>query len=407
MPRFKYQAMTKAGTVVNGSLEAENQNDLISKLRVNGYYAMDITLDVAKEKRKIPFISFMRRVKGSEVEFFSYQLSTMVNAGIRLPRALAVATEQITNPIFRDAVDKVRDDVEHGSEFYNALSQHKNIFSDLYVNIVKAGETGGVLGLVLARLAEFSEKQRKLKTAVISALFYPIILMTLGTIIGTVLMLFVIPRLSGMFAEMGAALPMPTRILMGVTGAIKKPWLMSIIIAVIGISIFAIRRYSKTVSGKRNLDKFKLKLPLAGSIFRISAMTRFARTLGTLLDNGVLILPSLAIVRETVGNNIYRDVIVNSEKEVERGESLASSLQKSGEFPGLVTHMLAIGEEAGKPQDMLLKLSEYYEAEMDKQLERVSNLIGPVMILVMALGVGFLVAAAVLPIFEASNMVGG
>lgn len=399
--------MTKAGAVVNGSLEAENQNDLISKLRVNGYYAMDITSDVAKEKRKIPFISFMRRVKGSEVEFFSYQLSTMVNAGIRLPRALAVATEQITNPTFRNAVDKVRDDVEHGSEFYNALSQHKNIFSDLYVNIVKAGETGGVLGLVLARLAEFSEKQRKLKTAVISALFYPIILMALGTIIGTVLMLFVIPRLSGMFAEMGAALPMPTRILMGMTNTIKKPWLMSIIIAVIGISIFAIRRYSKTVSGKRNLDKFKLKLPLAGSIFRISAMTRFARTLGTLLDNGVLILPSLAIVRETVGNNIYRDVIVNSEREVERGESLASSLQKSGEFPGLVTHMLAIGEEAGKPQDMLLKLSEYYEAEMDKQLERVSNLIGPVMILVMALGVGFLVAAAVLPIFEASNMVGG
>jgi type IV pilus assembly protein PilC len=268
MPRFKYQAMTKTGTVVNGSLEAESQNDLISKLRVNGYYAMDITSDVAKEKRKIPLISFMRRVKGSEVEFFSYQLSTMVNAGIRLPRALAVATEQITNPIFRDAVDKVRDDVEHGSEFYNALSQHKGIFSDLYVNIVKAGETGGVLGLVLARLAEFSEKQRKLKTAVISALFYPIILMTLGTIIGTVLMLFVIPRLSGMFAEMGAALPLPTQILMKATDILKHFWW--VIVALIGISIFAIRRYAKTVSGKRNLDKFKLKLPLAGSIFRIS-----------------------------------------------------------------------------------------------------------------------------------------
>jgi len=405
MPRFKYQAMTKTGTVVSGSLEAENHNDLISKLRANGYYAMDIASDVAKEKRKIPLISFMRRIKGSEVEFFSYQLSTMVNAGIRLPRALAVATEQITNPVFRDAVDKIRDDVEHGSEFYNALSQHKNVFSDLYVNIVKAGETGGVLGLVLARLAEFSEKQRKLKTAVISALFYPMILIVLGSVIGTVLMLFVIPRLSGMFAEMGAALPMPTRILMGLTAAIKSFWW--VIVALIGIAIFAIRRYAKTESGKRNLDKFKLKLPLAGSIFRISAMTRFARTLGTLLDNGVLILPSLAIVRETVGNNIFREVIANSEKEVERGESLASSLQKSGEFPGLVTHMLAIGEEAGKPQDMLLKLSEYYEAEMDKQLERVANLIGPVMILVMALGVGFLVAAAVLPIFEASNMVNG
>ncbi|HGE72962.1 TPA: type II secretion system F family protein [Candidatus Poribacteria bacterium] len=405
MPRFKYQAMTKSGSVVTGSLEAENPTDLISKLRASGYYAMDVSPDVAEEKRKIPFISFMRRVKASEVEFFSYQLSTLINAGVRLTRALAVATEQITNPIFRDAVDKVRYDVEHGSEFYNALAQHKNVFSDLYINIVKAGETGGVLGLVLARLAEFSEKQRKLKSAVISALFYPAILVTLGTIIGTILMLFVIPRLSGMFAEMGAALPMPTRILMAVTGAIKNFWW--IILAIIVIAVLAIRRYAKTESGKRNLDRLKLKLPLAGNIFKISAMTRFARTLGTLLDNGVLILPSLAIVRETVGNTVYRDIIANSEKEVERGETLSSSLQKSGEFPGLVTHMLAIGEEAGRPQDMLLKLSEYYEAEMDKQLERVSSLIGPVMILVMALAVGFLVAAAVLPIFEASNLVTG
>jgi len=404
MPRYKYQAMTKAGSVVSGLAEADSTNELIARLKGSGYFPTEVSLDKVEEKKqRISFLSFLHKVKASEVEFFSYQLATMVNSGIRLIRALSVATEQITNMMFRDAVDQVRYDVEHGSTFHDALAKHRNIFSDLYVNIVSAGEAGGVLGLVLSRLAEFSEKQRKLKSAVISAMFYPIILVCLGTIIGLVLTLFVLPRLSGMFAEMGAALPMPTRILMAFTGVIKQYWW--IILGFIIIVVVAVRRYSRTDKGKRNIDRLKLKLPLAGHIFRISAMSSFSRTLGTLLDNGVQILASLAIVRATMGNVIYRGVIENSEKEIERGESLASSLQKSGEFPALVTHMLAIGEESGRPQDMLMKLSEYYEAEMDKQLERVSNLIGPIMILIMALSVGFLVAAAILPIFEASNMI--
>lgn len=404
MPRFKYQAMTKTGTLVTGSLEADNSNELIYKLKSSGYYPMDVVPEVEEEKEsKIPLFKFTRKVKASEVEFFTYQLSTLINSGVPLIRALSVATEQVSNPRLRSAIDQVRHDVEHGSTLYDALSQHKNIFSDLYVNIVKAGETGGVLGLVLARLAEFSEKQRKLKSAVISALFYPMILVSFGLIIGAVLTLFVIPRLSSMFTEMGNQLPLPTRILTGITNVVKGYWWIILIIIV--IAVIGFRRYARTESGKRNIDRLKLKLPLAGNIFRISAMSRFARTLGTLLDNGVQILQSLAIVRETMGNIIYKDVIMASEKEVERGESLASSLQRSGIFPAMVTHMLSIGEESGRPQDMLMKLSEYYEAEMDKQLERISGLIGPIIILIMAIGVGFLVIAAVLPIFEASNMV--
>jgi type IV pilus assembly protein PilC len=404
MPRYKYEAMTKAGSVVSGLAEADSTNELIARLKGSGYFPTEVSLEKVEEKKqKMPFLGFLHKVKASEVEFFSYQLATMVNSGIRLIRALSVATEQITNMMFRDAVDQVRYDVEHGSTFHDALAKHRNIFSDLYVNIVSAGEAGGVLGLVLSRLAEFSEKQRKLKSAVISAMFYPIILVCLGSIIGLVLTLFVLPRLSGMFAEMGAALPMPTRILMAFTGVIKQYWW--IIFGFIIIVVVAVRRYSRTDKGKHNIDRLKLKLPLIGTISRISAMSSFSRTLGTLLDNGVQILASLAIVRATMGNVVYRGVIENSEKEIERGESLASSLQKSGVFPALVTHMLAIGEESGRPQDMLMKLSEYYEAEMDKQLERVSNLIGPIMILIMALSVGFLVAAAILPIFEASNMI--
>lgn len=403
MPRFTYEAMTKTGGVVNGTMEAVNDAELIAKLKGSGYYPMSVSAEATEEKRLLPGIRFGRRVKSSEVEFFSYQLATLLNSGVRLVRALSVASEQINNVTFRSAIDQVRYDVEHGSTLHNALSRHNKIFSDLYINIVRAGETSGVLGVVLARLADFSEKQRKLKSAVIAALFYPAILIFVGLTIGLVLTLFVIPRLSAMFAELGSALPLPTQILMAITGFIKGFWWLIVLLIVGGI-VF-LRQYSRTEKGKLNIDRFKLRLPMAGVIYRTSSLTRFARTLGTLLDNGVPILQSLAIVRETMGNVLYSSIIEASEKEVERGESLAKSLQRSGKFPALVTHMLAIGEESGNPQEMLAKLSEYYETEMDKQLDRISGLIGPLIILIMALAVGFLVAAAVLPIFEASSMI--
>lgn len=403
MPRFNYQAMTRTGGVVNGTLEAESSADLIAKLKGSGYYPMDVSPEVLTEKRRLSVLKIGGRVKSSEVEFFSYQLATLLNSGVPLIRALSVASEQINNINFRSAIDQVRYDVEHGSTLYDALGRHKKIFSDLYINIVRAGETGGVLGLVLARLADFSEKQRKLKSAVVAALFYPAILIFVGLAIGAVLTLFVIPRLSSMFMELGTALPLPTQILMAITGFIRGYWWVLLII-IVG-SIIGLRQYSHTETGKANIDRFKLRLPLAGGVFRTAALSRFSRTLGTLLENGVPILQSLAIVRETIGNIVYRNIVQRSEKEVERGESLAASLQRSGEFPALVTHMIAIGEESGNPQDMLTKLSEYYDAEMDKQLERISSLVGPIIILIMAMAVGFLVAAAVLPIFEASSMI--
>lgn len=403
MPRFNYQAMTRTGGVVNGTLEAETSAELVSKLKGSGYFPMEVREEVAEEKRRLPVLRLGRRVKSSEVEFFSYQLATLLNSGVPLIRALSVAAEQITNDTLRSAIDQIRYDVEHGSTLYDALGQHKRIFSDLYINIVRAGETGGVLGLVLARLADFSEKQRKLKSAVIAALFYPAILVFVGSGIGTVLTLFVIPRLSSMFAELGTALPWPTQVLMAITGFIRGYWWVILLMVI--VAAISLRQYRRTESGKSNIDRLKLKLPLAGGIFLTSALSRFTRTLGTLLDNGVPILQSLAIVRETIGNIVYRNIVETSEKEVERGESLAASLQRSGEFPALVTHMLAIGEESGNPQEMLTKLSEYYDTEMDKRLDRISGLVGPLIILVMALAVGFLVAAAVLPIFEASSMI--
>ncbi|MBD3180982.1 type II secretion system protein GspF [Candidatus Poribacteria bacterium] len=404
MPRFIYEAMTNSGNVVNGTMQAESSNELIAKLKVNGYFPMTVEEEKIEEKKsRLPSFRLGKKVKASDLEFFSYQLATLLNSGILLTRALSVASEQVNSNYLRNAIDQIRYDVEHGSTLYDALSRHKDIFSDLYINIVKAGETGGVLGLVLARLADFSEKQRKLRSSVISALFYPIILICVGLGIGAVLTLFVIPRLSSMFTELGTALPLPTQILMSITDIIRKLWW--VILLVIVLAVFGIRQYAKTDKGKENIDRIKLKIPMAGTIYRTSALSRFSRTLATLLDNGVPILSALAIVRETIGNRVYRNIVERSEREVERGESLAASLQRSGEFPTLVTHMISIGEESGNPQDMLVKLSEYYDTEMDKQLERISSLISPLIILIMALAVGFLVAAAVLPIFEASSMI--
>ncbi len=403
MPRFNYQAMTRTGGMVSGTLEAESSAELVAKLKGSGYYPTDISQEVLEEKGRLSALKIGGRVKSSEVEFFSYQLATLLNSGVPLIRSLSVASEQINNINFRSAVDQIRNDVEHGSTLYDALGRHKKIFSDLYINIIRAGETGGVLGLVLARLADFSEKQRKLKGAVIAALFYPIILIFVGLSIGAVLTLFVIPRLSSMFTELGTALPWPTQVLMSITGFLRGYW-WAILVVIIGAAIW-LRQYSRTELGKINIDRVKLKLPLAGVIFRTAALSRFTRTLATLLENGVPILQALAIVRETIGNLVYKNIVQSSEKEVERGESLAASLQRSGKFPSLVTHMLAIGEESGNPQEMLTKLSEYYDTEMDKQLGRISNLVGPLIILVMALAVGFLVAAAILPIFEASSMI--
>lgn len=403
MPRFDYQAMTKTGSVVTGTLEAGNSTELTSKLKGSGYYPMSVSEVVVEEKRRIPGLRLGGRVKQSEVEFFSYQLATLINSGVQLIRALRVASEQVTNVTLRDAIDQIRYDVEHGSTLHDALGRHNKIFSDLYINIVRAGETSGVLGLVLARLADFSEKQRKLKSAVISALFYPMILIFVGLAIGAVLTLFVIPRLSTMFTEFGAELPWPTQVLMTITGLVRGFWWV-VLLLIVG-SVIGLRRYGRTDVGKYNIDKFKLRLPLIGTIFSTAALSRFSRTLGTLLGNGVPILQSLAIVRETTGNTVYRRVIEESEKEVERGESLANSLQRSGQFPALVTHMLSIGEESGNPQEMLEKLSEYYDTEMDKQLERISSIVGPLIILFMAMAVGFLVAAAILPILGASDMI--
>ena len=406
MPRFQYEAITYTGATVNNTLEADSKTELITQLRQMGYWPTKIVEEgeALETKAKRLFSFGTRKIKSAEVEFFTYQLAALVNAHVALPRALEVTLEQITNPELNRVVSQVKYDVEHGATFNDALNQHPKVFSELYVNMVKAGEAGGVLGEVLERLAEFAEKQRLLKNQVVSALLYPTILFGLTVLSVTILMIFVIPKFKIMFEDMGSKLPAPTQVLIGISDALANYWWIGLLVAIlIGV---VTQNYLRTESGKTQFDRFKIKLPLVGTIFSTFAIVRFTRTMATLLENGVRMLPALQVVKDTIGNKVYSNIITEAEKEVEQGSTLSRELEQHKNFPTLVTHMIAVGEESGEPVTMLKKLSDFYDMEIKKSLERLTGSIGPLVILFMGLLIGFIAVAIILPILETSTSIG-
>ncbi|MXV77374.1 type II secretion system F family protein [Candidatus Poribacteria bacterium] len=406
MPRYQYEAVTQSGQTINSTSEADSQAELIANLQQMGYWATNVVEEgeALETKAKRIFSVGTRRIKSAEVEFFTYQLAALVNAHVALPRSLEVTLEQISNPELHKIVAQVKHDVEHGATFNDALAQHPKVFSELYVNMVKAGEAGGVLGEVLERLAEFAERQRVLKNQVVSALFYPVILFGLMITAIIVLMILVIPKFTEMFLEFGETLPLPTQILISISDAFAAYWWVGLLgAAVIGT---ALRQYLRTETGKIMLDRIKLRLPLVGPVFSTFAIVRFTRTMATLLENGVRMLPALQVVKDTIGNRVYSNIVANAEREVEQGSTLSRELGESKDFPSLVTHMIAVGEESGEPVTMLSKLSEYYDMEIKKSLERLTSSISPLVILIMGLLIGFIAVAMILPIFEAQNVIG-
>ena len=407
MPRFRYEALTHAGGTVKNTLEADSKAELISRLRQMGYWPTQIVEEGGEEKADVT--RWLRlgqgNVKSAEVEFFTYQLATLVSSHVALPRALEVTLGQIHSPALHRIVSQVKHDVEHGATFHDALNQHPKVFSNLYVNMVKAGESGGVLGLVLERLAEFAERQRILKNDVISALFYPAILFTLSITAVAVLMIVVVPQFAAMFTDLGVALPLPTQVLISTTGAFRQYWWVGILAGI--AAVIAARRVLQVEAGQVWFDKLKIKLPLIGSIFSTFAIVRFTRTMATLLENGVRMLPALQVAKDTIGNKVYSNAVAAAEKEVEQGSTLSRELSRNSDFPPFVTHMVAVGEESGEPAHMLTKLSEYYDVEIKKSLERLTGSIGPLVILLMGLIIGFIAVAMILPIFEAQQLLSG
>jgi type IV pilus assembly protein PilC len=414
MAKFNYVALDSRGQESTGTIEAPSQNEAIGQLRQAGYFPKSI-IDEAKAPKqkaaKAPAkaaaaksggISLFQKttVKSKTLMIFTRQLATLIDAGLPLLRGLTVLSKQEPDPVLKRVITSLAESVQSGSTFSESLNAHPKIFNKLYVNMVKAGELGGVLELVLLRLAEFQEKAQKIKNKVVAAMFYPVIVLVIAIAIMAFLLVFIVPKFEAIFADMlgGRPLPALTQFVIGASNLVKDNVLLLIggaIVLAIGYSFM-----QKTPKGTQILDSIKLKAPLFGDLTRKSAISRFSRTLGTLVTSGVPILQALNITRETAGNVIISDAIVKVHDAVKEGESIVHPLEASNVFPPMVISMIDVGEETGQLPEMLLKVAEVYDDEVDNAVAGLTSLLEPIMIVFLAVVVGTIVIALFLPLIS-------
>ena len=404
MAIFEYKATNIEGKILTGTIEGKDENAVISKLQEMQYFPIQIRAKTETSilKKSFSLKDLIRRVKYSDIVNFTNQLATLLNAGIQLDRALAILIDLYSDSPLKPIVEKVRKSVQGGSSFADALSKYPKHFSRLYVNMVRSGETGGVLEIIMSRLAGFLELTQAIREEIISAMIYPIILVSVGGIAIAILLTFVIPKFALIFQEMNVVLPLPTRITMSVAYFIRDYWYIFAGLIVMGI--LSLKNYQKTEQGKYNVDKIKLKIPLIGKLIFKIQIARFARTLGTLIKSGVPILQSLTIVKETLTNEVIARSLINVYSGVKEGEGIAGPLKESKIFPPLLIHMITVGEETGSLESMLSKVADVYESEVKNTIKRLMSLLEPLMILFMGLLIGFIVVSMLMAIFSITDL---
>ena len=399
MPTYVFKGRNKLNEVVVGERVADNREALRQILRRE-----QVTLTSIKEKGReigIPKLGGRKKVKAKDLSIFTRQFSVMIDAGLPLVQCLDILAQQQENKFFQQILLQVRQDVEEGSTLAAAMARHPRVFDQLYSNMVEAGETGGILDLILQRLSTFIEKIVKLKRDVISAMIYPTAVVLLAVIAVAVIMVVVIPQFQMIFMGLlgpGEQLPLPTRIVVGISNFLAGWGGLVILISVIA-TVIAVRYYYKTPGGHRNIDRTILKIPILGDIFRKIAVARFSRTLSTLLSSGVPILQSLDITAKTAGNVIIEEAILKVRSAVERGENFADPLKATEVFPHMVAQMIGIGEQTGALDAMLGKIADFYEQEVDAAIANLLTLIEPVLIAFLGVTIGSIVIAMYLPLF--------
>ncbi len=395
MPTFRYVAKNKDSRTVGGKIAAESKVAVIEELRKR--QLVIISLAEIREGgggRRGTFKS--KRVKADEIVIFTRQLATMVDAGIPIIQGLDALQDQVTHPLFKKVLINVRDDIQSGSSLSAAFAKHPNVFDSLFVNMIKVGETGGVLSAILDRISSYLEKILRLKRKVKSALIYPMVVVSMAIIITVVLLVKVVPTFKGIYDSFGRELPAMTQMLMTVSDALKHH-LLWFVAGAVAIVVF-LRQWHKTEKGALVIDRAILRIPIFGELMRKVAISRFSRTLATLIQSGVPILESLEIVGKTIGNRVLELVIDEVKGSVREGESLAGPLIKSGVFPPMVTRMISIGEKTGQMEKMLLKIAEFYDDQVDAAVDGLTSIIEPLVIGFLGVVIGFIVIALFLPI---------
>lgn len=401
MPVYKYKAIDEAGKSVQGIVDADSPKGATDKLKRQGVFLS--SLNEVKEGRARSIIPF-KGVNISELAVTTRQFSTLISAGLPLEASLTALSEQTEDKRLGQVLTQVRERVSEGSSLANALSEHQNIFSDLYINIVKAGEASGTLDIVLLRLADFLEKQSALTSRVRGALIYPIFMFVIGGGVLFFTMTYVIPRIAKIFEESDSALPLMTVILVNISGFLSNNILFMLIL--IPIIVIAALRFNKTKRGKMFFDRLALKIPVFGKITTMVVIARFTRTLGTLLSSGIPLLDALKIGEAVMGNEVYSETLEEVRTNVREGASLAQPLRDSGVFPPLVTRMIAVGEQTGEMEEMLVKVADIYDQQVETMVSTLTSLLEPVMIVIIGAIMGFIVFAVLLPIFNLTSTIG-
>lgn len=397
MPTFKYVSKDKNSRNITGKIVAENQETVVAELRKRNLTIISIT--PIRESRA----SFKRKkARPDDLVIFTRMLATMVEAGIPILQSLDALREQITHPYFQSVIGSVGDDVQSGSSLSVAFAKHPSAFDVLFVNMIKVGETGGVLNVILERISTYMEKTVKLKRKVRAALIYPTVVIFMAVAITTLLLVKVVPTFAGIYESFDAELPALTQLLINISDVLKRYiFLLMGVVASIG---FLISRWYLTDKGRLTIDTFILNVPIFGTLIRKVAISRFSRTLSTLLQTGVPILESLDIVGKTSGNRVLEKVIENVKGNVKEGESISAPLVKSGVFPPMVTRMIAIGEKSGQLEKMLAKIAEFYDDQVDAAVAGLTSMIEPLVIGVLGIIIGFIVIALFLPIISISQV---
>ena len=400
MKTFVYSAKDAASLSKSGSIEAPDERTAAFTLRQHGL--IPISIKVRSENLGLKLIATLfSRVSHGELVNFTRQLATMIAAGLTLPDALVILQKQMTNRQFQQILSDVLRNVEGGSSLASALAKHQQLFGKIYIELIRAGESAGVLDNVLNRLADNLEKEREFRSKTRGALIYPAIVLAAMGLVVFVMMVFVIPKLTDLYKEFGASLPLPTRILITISGLSRRFWWL--VIAIVVGSIVLLRRYSKSEIGKKQLDAVILRLPVWGKIRQNVILAEFSRTLGLLIGAGIPILDALKIVAGAVDNAVFEQAILTSAKQVERGFPLGVPLSQQKVFPPIVSQMVKTGEETGKLDDVLSKVSHYFESESEHAVKNLTTALEPIILIILAVGVAFLIISIILPIYSLTS----
>jgi len=400
MSTYQYTAKDKAGKTIIGILEGASDSEVAEVLHKREL----IVLSVEQAKKKaLKAGAKDRNVKLDDLLIFSRQLATMIDAGITLVNALGILAEQIESKQLRNVVTVVRQDIEAGMNFSDALAKHPAVFSELYINMTRAGETSGMLDEVLDRLASYLEKTAALTRKIKASLIYPIVVVSIAILITAVLLLKVVPTFKGIFEMLGGSLPLPTQILIAISDLFRKYFLF-VLIGLVAIVIL-LKRYITTEKGRYNFDRGKLKAPVLGPLFRKVAVAKFSRTFSTLVKSGVSILNALEIVSKTAGNKVIEESVLNCAKSVRDGEPISKPLSKSGVFPPMVCRMISVGEQTGQLEKMLSKIADFYDEQVDAATSALTSLIEPMVITFLGVVIGGIVISLFLPIFKITQLI--